>query len=683
MSNSPKLHNPKSSLSDEDEILYLGVDAGGTFTDFVLLTEQEVRIHKVLSTPSNPAQAILQGIEELGLNSAVDNKQLCIIHGSTVATNAALERKGARTVYITNNGFGDILSIGRQARKELYNLNAKPPIPPVPSELCLEIETRRDSEGKLIRPLSDDDIEALKQKVNDLKPEAIAINLLFSFINDDEELRIQKALEGDYFVSRSSFVLPKYKEYERGIATWLNASLGPKVKNYIDHLIEQLNGCPVSIMQSSGGTIAAEQAALRSVNLLLSGPAGGLAAVRHIGEQCHLPKIMSFDMGGTSTDVALMDGNFELSDEGSINDWPVAIPMLKMETIGAGGGSIAWIDEGNMLHVGPQSAGSAPGPVCYNKGGTQVTVTDANLVLGRIRADAFLGGGMSLDIASAESALDTLASKLQMSRLQLAEGIIELAEQQMVKALHAISIQKGHNPNDFTLCCFGGAGGLHVCSLAEKLNMKSAIIPQNSGVLSAYGMLKAQKQRQFTKTHIIQLDDISHHQLEQLFEGLESQGTKELKLEQVGRQTIRSERSLDLRYQGQSFTLNIPFSADQTRNIADLFHHSHQQHYGHQLTNTAVELVNVCLSLTIETQQSNDVICTEVQNDATTQVIQLPSIEKEVTILQREAIKEGETIIGPAIILEKVSTTWLKEGWCAKIDQFQHLVLKKHEVIVQ
>ncbi|KZZ58382.1 hydantoinase/oxoprolinase family protein, partial [Oleiphilus sp. HI0123] len=492
-----------------------------------------------------------------------------------------------------------------------------------------------------------------------------------------------KALEGDYFVSRSSFVLPKYKEYERGIATWLNASLGPKVKNYIDHLIEQLNGCPVSIMQSSGGTIAAEQAALRSVNLLLSGPAGGLAAVRHIGEQCHLPKIMSFDMGGTSTDVALMDGNFELSDEGSINDWPVAIPMLKMETIGAGGGSIAWIDEGNMLHVGPQSAGSAPGPVCYNKGGTQVTVTDANLVLGRIRADAFLGGGMSLDIASAESALDTLASKLQMSRLQLAEGIIELAEQQMVKALHAISIQKGHNPNDFTLCCFGGAGGLHVCSLAEKLNMKSAIIPQNSGVLSAYGMLKAQKQRQFTKTHIIQLDDISHHQLEQLFEGLESQGTKELKLEQVGRQTIRSERSLDLRYQGQSFTLNIPFSADQTRNIADLFHHSHQQHYGHQLTNTAVELVNVCLSLTIETQQSNDVICTEVQNDATTQVIQLPSIEKEVTILQREAIKEGETIIGPAIILEKVSTTWLKEGWCAKIDQFQHLVLKKHEVIVQ
>lgn len=661
---------PDNTKSDTN--MYLGIDAGGTFTDFVLLTDQALRIHKVLSTPHNPAEAILQGIDELGLKEAVDKHQLCIIHGSTVATNAALERKGARTIYLTNKGFADVLTIGRQARKELYNLNAEPPIPPVPNELCLEVDTRRDAEGNLLNPLSEDEINQLKVKIDALKPEAIAINLLFSFLNDEEEKRLQKALEEDYFVSRSSMVLPKYKEYERGMATWLNASLGPKVKRYLDNLIQQLNGCPISIMQSSGGTIAAEQAAQRAVNLLLSGPAGGLAAVRHIAQQCELSNIMSFDMGGTSTDVALMDGNFELTDEGSINDWPVAIPMLKMETIGAGGGSIAWTDEGNMLHVGPQSAGSAPGPICYRKGGTEITVTDANLVLGRLRAEAFLGGGMSLDLNTATEAVDKLASQLDMTRLELANGIIELAEQQMVKALHSISIQKGHNPNDFTLCCFGGAGGLHVCSLAEKMNMDSAIIPQNSGVFSAYGMLKAQKQRQFSKTHLALMTDIADNDLNQVFETLESEGRKELLQEQTGTRTINAERSLDLRYKGQSFTLNVPY----TSNSEELFHASHQQHYGHRL-DMPVELVNICVSLTIETKATNDPSGIKQNVSTQRETIELPAIDKGVTLIQRLAIKEDEELRGPAIILEKVSTTWLKDGWSARVDEFGHLQLRK------
>ena len=638
--------------------MYLGVDAGGTFTDFVLLSDQQITIHKVLSTPHNPAQAILQGISELGLDKAIHNKQLCIIHGSTVATNAALERKGANTVYVTNKGFGDVLSIGRQARKELYTLNAKPPIPPVPKTLCLEVNTRRDSAGQLIEPLSQSDIEELKSRIDDLNPEAIAINLLFSFLNDEEEQSIQAALEKDYFVSRSSFVLPKYKEYERGMATWLNASLGPKVKTYIKHLISELNGCPVSIMQSSGGTIAAEQAAHRAVNLLLSGPAGGLAAIRHIAQQCGLTKIMSFDMGGTSTDVALMDGNFELTDEGTINDWPVAIPMLKMETIGAGGGSIAWTDEGNMLHVGPQSAGSSPGPICYQKGGTDITVTDANLVLGRLQANAFLGGGMTLSEEAAIEATDKLAEDLSMGRIELAEGVIELAEQQMVKALNSISIQKGHNPNDFTLCCFGGAGGLHVCSLAEKMNMNRAIIPQNSGVLSAYGMLKAQKQRQFTKTHLAILAEVDEVELNHAFSELEAKGREELLLEQVGQQRIDAEYSLDLRYLGQSFTLNVPYNAKSE----ELFHQSHQKHYGHRL-NMPVEVVNLCLSLSITSQQTDNPAITTESTATERALIKLPSIDSYGALIQRSSISKGETIKGPAIILEKVSTTYLKEGW--------------------
>lgn len=661
-----------SNSNNSEHTMYLGVDAGGTFTDFVLLHNDQMRIHKVLSTPENPAHAILQGISELGLEQAVKDKQLCIIHGSTVATNAALERKGARTVYITNKGFADVLSIGRQARQELYNLNAKPPVPPVPEELCLEIDTRRNAQGQLVTPLSQDELEKVKSKVDSLAPEAIAINLLFSFLDDEEEKRIQTLLEDDYFVSRSSFVLPKYKEYERGMATWLNASLGPKVKTYIDHLIDKLKGCPVSIMQSSGGTIAAEQAAQRAVNLLLSGPAGGLAAVRHIAQQCNLTRIMSFDMGGTSTDVALMDGKFELSDEGSINDWPVAIPMLKMETIGAGGGSIAWIDEGMMLHVGPQSAGSSPGPICYQKGGGEITVTDANLVLGRLRAEAFLGGGMALDVNAATVAVDKLAARLNMTRLKLAEGIIELAEQQMVKALHSISIQKGHNPDDFTLCCFGGAGGLHVCSLAEKMNMTRAIIPKNSGVLSAYGMLKAEKQRQFTKTHLALFSDIHSGELEKAFEELEAKGKEELLSEQIGQPQIDIERSLDLRYKGQSFTLNIPYGDESL----SLFHASHQQHYGHKL-NMPIELVNLCVSLSIKPPRSDDPLDPEQQDSTSKMTIELPSSEQKVTLIQRESINPNEKLYGPAIILEKVSTTWLKEGWYATLDEFGHLQLSR------
>ena len=315
------------STDQKQQTQYLGIDAGGTFTDFVLVSAKERKIHKVLSTPENPALAILQGIQELGLNKKLSKGQLYIVHGSTVATNAALERKGARTVYVTNKGFKDILTIGRQARHDLYNLCPKPVEAPVPPDLCLEVNTRRDAAGSLISPLTEQDIYQLIEKIDALSPEAVAINLLFSFIEPNEEVKLEEALREKYFTSRSSFVLPKYKEYERGIATWLNASLGPKVNQYMNTLIEQLEGCPISVMQSSGGTMDISQAAHRAVNLLLSGPAGGLSAIRNISKQCGIDKIISFDMGGTSTDVALLDGDFSLTDEGTINHWPIAIPV--------------------------------------------------------------------------------------------------------------------------------------------------------------------------------------------------------------------------------------------------------------------------------------------------------------------------------------------------------------------
>lgn len=669
MSNT-SMNKPSSNASSHP--VYLGIDAGGTFTDFVLIDGAHWQIHKVLSTPDNPAQAIMTGIKDLNLESALANEQLNIIHGSTVATNAALEQKGAKTVYITNKGFGDVLTIGRQARKELYNLNQKPPKPPVPKTYCLEVDTRRDASGQLLVPLSDDTILQLKQAIKTLAPESIAINLLFSFLNEDEELRLQEALENDYFVSRSSFVLPKYKEYERGMATWLNASLGPKVNHYLSHLVTELGNCPLSIMQSSGGTISAQQAANRAVNLLLSGPAGGLSAVRYIAKQCGLDKVMSFDMGGTSTDVALMDGDFELSDEGSINDWPVAIPMLKMQTIGAGGGSIAWIDEGMLLHVGPRSAGSAPGPVCYGKGGAEITVSDANLILGRLRPEAFLGGNMSLDVTATKKAIGKLSAQLAMTELDLAKGIIELAEQQMVKALHSISIQKGHNPKDFTLCCFGGAGGMHVCSLAEKLHMSRALIPENSGVLSAYGMLRAKQQREFTKTHLTLMSEVDATQIDSLFQALEQQGREELVSEHTDPRKVSIKRSLDLRYQGQSFTLNIPYKHD----AEESFHQAHQKQYGHRLKQ-AVELVNLSLSIAIETDNFVTHTANKDKEKPSYTECDLPFETKKVAIYRRDALSQGYSINGPAIIIEAVSTTWLKAGWRASVDEFSHLHLEK------
>lgn len=651
---------------------FLGIDAGGTFTDFVLIDDNGWEIHKVLSTPSNPADAILQGIEEMGLMDDVEHGSIYIVHGSTVATNAALERKGAKTVYIANKGFKDVLTIGRQARQELYNLAPKVIEPPVPSELCLEVDCRRGSKGEILQALSDEDIEHLVNEVEKLKPEAVAINLLFSFLDDEEEKRLEAALMDHYFVSRSSFVLPKYKEYERGIATWLNASLGPKVLNYMQRLMASLEGCQVSIMQSSGGTMAIEQAANRAANLLLSGPAGGLSAVRTIGKSCNEDRIISFDMGGTSTDVALMDGDFRLTDEGKINHWPIAIPMLEMATIGAGGGSIAWIDEAQMLHVGPESAGSFPGPACYGNGGTQPTVTDANVVLGRLRPEAFLGGGMNLDYGKAEAAVSALAEQLNMDTVALARGIVTIAEHQMVRALHSISIQKGYDPSEFLLCCFGGAGGMHVCSLAEQMKIDQAIVPINSGVLSAFGMLSAPKQRQYTQTYIRLWSQLNAQEIERYFEEMEATGRHELLKEQTLPEDIQVERSLDLRYLGQSFTLNIPYSDTSDK----LFIQKHLDQYGHTLESD-IEIVNLCVGLKAPGKVSSLPNFQPKNKDLSSRQVNLPTEEQKVSIYEREKLHSGSTLIGPAIITEKVSTTWLKPGWSLKVDSVGNLILEQ------
>ena len=648
--------------------MLLGVDTGGTFTDFVLFDSQSLRLHKRLSTPQAPEQAILLGIQEMGL----DPTELTIIHGSTVATNAALEGKGVRTAFITNRGHGDMLSIGRQARRELYNLQPDAIAPPVPTELCLETGGRIGADGELLEPLSDADLQHMQQQLQQLKPEAVAINLLFSFIDDRAEKAIEKIIPDGIFTSRSSEILPEYKEYERGITTWLNAWVGPLVQDYLQRLRDALPQTPIAVMQSSGGTIAAAQAGRLAVHMLLSGPAGGLAGARFIGQLAGREQLLSFDMGGTSTDVALIDGELKLTNEGKIGPYPVAVPMVDMHTIGAGGGSIAYIDGGGLLQVGPESAGADPGPACYGRGGTQATVTDANLVLGRLLPDAFLGGKMLLDVDAANSAVGKLATQLQLGLEETAAGIIRLANEHMSQALRVISIQRGVDPKGFTLMPFGGAGGLHVCALAEAQGMKQALVPIQGGVLSAFGMLVARRSRELSQTIATPLDQIDSNELEQKFQIQEKKAFAALASEGVSAKQVSLQRSLDLRYCGQAFSLNIPWQ--ELDKCHDTFHQAHQQRYGHRLQQ-AIELVNIRLHAHGPANPLEIPILSNKKIGSAAKQTQLYGIEEEVRILARDSLSAGQQIDGPVLITETVATTFIERGWQCQVDDYGNLLL--------
>ena len=637
----------------------LGVDTGGTFTDFVWFDGERLGIHKVLSTPQAPEQAMLQGIRELGLQG----ESFYLVHGSTVATNAVLEGKGVRTAYVTNYGLGDVLTIGRQARHELYNLQPQPEEPPVAAELCLETGGRLAADRSVVEPLSERELEILTARLRELAPQAVAINLLFSFLDDRFERQIERYLPDTLFISRSSDILPGQGEYERGIATWLNAWIGPRVQGYVQRLEQSVQPAPVHVMQSSAFTIRADQAAKRAVNLLLSGPAGGLMGALRIGDELGRPQLLTFDMGGTSTDVALIDGQVNLTSEGSIGPYPVAVPMVDMHTIGAGGGSIARVDEGGMLAVGPESAGADPGPACYGRGGSLPTVTDANLVLGRLRPAAFLGGGMPLDPAAGRLAVGQLAGQMGLSLQQTAQGVIDLANEHMAQALRVISVQRGIDPASYTLTAFGGAGGLHVCALAEALDMKHALVPIHAGVLSALGMLAAPRGRQLSHTLCGLLKDQHAAQLAERFQALVVQGRSELLDEGIDVDAITTEFSLDLRYFGQSYTLNIPFHG--LKQAAADFNRLHQQRFGHML-DSDVELVNLRVALSASgsdlSLQSGD--HKAVSSEPIEQAV-MAGFERPVPVWRRDDLGCEAAYPGPLLVIDAVATSYVAAGWTA------------------
>jgi N-methylhydantoinase A len=650
---------------------WLGIDTGGTFTDFVLYDGKSLRIHKVLSTPRAPEQAILQGIRDMGLSTA----GLQVVHGSTVATNAVLERKGVRTLYIANRGLGDVLTIGRQARRELYTLQPQPQLPPVPRDFCVEVDARTGADGQRVSEFSAGDRDRLLELVRTLQPEAVAINLLFSFIDDSDERAIESWLPDELFVSRSSQVLPEYREYERGIATWLNAWIGPLVAGYLERLNTALAPAPVAVMQSSGGTVGAAKAGEMAVHLLLSGPAGGLMGARFIGKQTQQGQLLTFDMGGTSTDVALIDGDIGLTSEGHIGPWPVAVPMVDMHTIGAGGGSIAFIDSGGLLQVGPESAGAMPGPACYGQGGKFPTVTDANLVLGRLQPDAFLGGSMSLDVEAAAVAVKSIADQLQLGLEAAAQGIITLANEHMAQALRVISVQRGIDPRPYRLVSFGGAGGLHVCALAEALGMSRAMVPVHAGVLSALGMLAAPRSRQLSRTLTGVLADLSEKTVTQKLQVLAASGAQELVAEGVAVADVETDFSLDLRYQGQSYTLNLPWQGLSV--TASAFHAAHEQRYGHRL-DAAVELVNLrCRLQSSPPQMQLPAVTNRAMAATEPPRVSLSGHGDPVPVWSRSELYAGQAFRGPALVTEMVATTWLAAGWRCCVDAVGNLLLER------
>ncbi|VAW97900.1 N-methylhydantoinase A [hydrothermal vent metagenome] len=651
----------------------LGVDTGGTFTDFVLLRDSRLYVHKVLSTPDAPERAILQGIHELGL----ENNELLLIHGSTVATNAVLEGKGVRTVYITNRGLRDTLTIGRQARRELYNLNPSLKAPPVPRELCLETGGRLSATGEELEPLTEAGLAELRAEVERLAPQAVAINLLFSWLQagdkDSAECRIEAAMPEGLFVSRSSKVLPEVREYERGIATWLNAAVGPLVAGYLQRLRDGAPQAHISVMQSSGGTISAARAGEQAVHMLLSGPAGGLAGARYIGKQAGCERLLTFDMGGTSTDVALLDGGeLRLTSEGRIGDYPVGVPMVDMHTIGAGGGSIARVDAGGMLQVGPESAGATPGPACYGQGGTEPTVTDANLLLGRLHADAFLGGNMSLDVNAARHAVGRVAEPLGLSIEAAAEGIITVANEHMARALRMMSVARGVDPCELTLACFGGAGGLHVCALAEALGMENALVPVHAGVLSALGMLVAPRARHLSRTQTGLLDNTRETELDNAFNKLAAEGHTALRNEGVNEKDIKTHLSIDLRYRGQSYAINLPWQGiDTTR---EAFQQRHEALYGHRLQQ---DVEQVTLRIKVQGTSLQIPLDDKATLEGVIDTAHIHRSETGVTVIPRISLQPEQDLRGPALITETVSTTWLAPGWRCRADNTGNLLLSR------
>lgn len=664
-------------------MLRIGIDTGGTFTDFVVLDQDRMEVFKLPSTPAEPQRAVLEGIARV-----VEGREGYLLQlGSTVATNAFLERKGARCVLLANQGFEDLLEIGRQNRPGLYQLEASRPEPLVPPNLRIGIKERRLWDGSAWVSLESKSLEWLKGKIQQLKPESIAVVLLYSYVNPESEIRIGDALaETGVPISLSHRILPEFREYERTSTTVINAYVQPIMSSYLAALSEEelVRRGRLTVMQSNGGSIGPESARQEPVRTLFSGPAGGVVGAFEVARAAGYERILTLDMGGTSTDVCLCDGRIETTHEAAIDHHPVAIQTIGIHTIGAGGGSIAWVDEAGLLKVGPRSAGADPGPICYGKG-DQLTVTDAHLFLGHIDPEGLLGGTMKLAPEKVAPALQDLAVRLggesgrQWEPHEIAEGILRIVDTQMERALRLISLQRGYDTRDFTLVAFGGAGGLHACALAQALMIPRILVPRHPGALSAMGILRADVIRDTSATLLATTEDPElPGKLEAAAGSLAERVREQLAGQDFESEQVQLEQSLDVRYLGQSYEISVPLS---DRWVED-FHSRHEQLYGYSNRALAVEVVSC-----------------RVRGRARYPLPELPVFEpgdadpspealagerkvgfgdgaQDCRFFHREQLRAGNRILGPAVILEYSATTLVAKGYAATVDRRLNLLIE-------
>lgn len=652
----------------------IGIDTGGTFTDFVYKDRDRWGIYKVLSTPSNPATAVLKGLKHIA-----GDRPGQIVHGSTVATNAILERKGAKTALITNKGFEDIIEIGRQNRSRLYDLGFQKEPQLVPAELRFGVKGRVLHTGEETESLDTKAVQKINKTIMDLEIESVAVCLLFAYVNPSHEQKIGELLEkvsAPVFLSHE--ILAEFREFERTSTTIINAYVSPKMQGYIRSLRDDLEeGSGLSIMQSNGGRISPETAMKESARTILSGPAGGAVGAFETGGMAGRHKLITLDMGGTSTDVCLMNGALPLTTESEISGFPLKVPMIDIHTIGAGGGSIAFLDAGRSLRVGPESAGADPGPICYGNG-EQITVTDANLFLGRLIPDHFLGGAIKLKTERLETYFDELASAAGISKQELAEGILTIVNAEMEKAVRVISVEKGHDPREFTLFSFGGAGGMHAAFLAKLLNIPKVLVPKNPGILSASGMLMADVIKDYSHTVMKNQFSTGPEDLQNLFALLEQKGTTDILAEGISENNIMFDRFLDMRYEGQSYEIMVPFNGDHIMN----FHRFHEKVYGYKSKDNTVEIVNIRLRAK-GVQEKPEY---EKTGRTSSQPLKEAFIgEREVVfdlkaektqIIDRQRLMNGNRINGPAIVTEYSSTIVIPPFANAYVDEFDNMILE-------
>ncbi|WP_303722260.1 hydantoinase/oxoprolinase family protein [Malonomonas rubra] len=655
-------------------MLIIGVDTGGTFTDFIWQDGADSGEYKRLSTPHNPAEAVLAGLKHLA-----GEKTFQLVHGSTVATNALLEKKGARTALITNRGFEDIIEIARQNRPNLYDLQVSKNPPLVPKMLRFGVPGRIGPQGEVIEKLSEADLQALLKQLEQAQVESLAVSLLFSFNNPKHELLLGEQLQKFQLpISLSHQILAEFREYERTSTTLINAYVSPKMDRYLAQIAAESNAKVFRIMQSNGGSISAETARRESVRTILSGPAGGAVGAAEIGRQSGQHKLISFDMGGTSTDVALIDEKLPLTTESTIASYPIKVPMINIHTVGAGGGSIARLDRGGSLQVGPESAGADPGPICYGKG-QELTVTDANLYLGRLIPDHFLGGGMQLQTEKVTQKMEDFAERLGLEPVDLAEGILSVANSAMEGAIKKISVERGFDPREFTLFSFGGAGGMHAVDLAELLQMPQVMVPTSPGILSACGMLMADVIKDYSQTVMLNEQQADHTLLDKLFTPLMKQATSDLQAEGVASDRVELQPLLDMRYQGQSFELLVDYAKD----FIAAFHQEHQRAYGYCNQEKAVEIVNLRLRafgrpdhpLPQARPEAGDKLSAAATLGRTRTVF--TGKWHDTAIIDRNKLGYGNRFEGPAVITEYSSTIVLPPNWECDVDRYGHLILSR------